>query len=52
MNLDESLLVLVSPVLVDDPEFYLALEEITSLIPVDRDWGAQLEYTRAYQLSV
>lgn len=39
MNLDESLLVLVSPVLVDDPEFYLALEEITCLIPVE-DTGA------------
>ena len=52
VNLDESLLVLVSPVLVDDPEFYLTLEEITCLIPVERYWGAQLEYTRAYQLSV
>ena len=52
MNLDNALLVLVSLVLVDDPEFYLALEEIICFIPVERYWRAQLKYTRAYQLSV
>lgn len=45
MNLDKALLVLVSLVLVDDPEFYLALE-IICFIPVERYWRAQLKYTQ------
>ena len=39
MNLGKCLLVLRSPVLVDDPEFYLAVEQVTCHLPVERYWS-------------
>ena len=39
MNLDKCLPVLRSPVLVDDPEFYLAVGQVTCHLPVERYWG-------------
>ena len=39
MNLGKCLLVFRSPVLVDDPEFYSAVKQVTCHLPVERYWG-------------
>ena len=43
MNLRKSLLVLRSSIFVDDPEFYLAVEQVACPLPVERYWRVAVE---------
>ena len=38
-----TLLVLRSSIFVDDPEFYLAVEQVACPLPVERYWGMAVE---------